>query len=177
MTHRSKDDSLNEDSIIMSVNTKFTPADRPKRVMDLDDNIPRVHLEESIENLQNQIKEFRFACAKDSTIDLVESENVRTSIPKIGEKLSKLSSVKTNLVKRYQIARAARVEANRRIKVCNRLTELRERIDQDADFMPLIGATASRKYLRARVNFNRYYLVDTPLVKFMGKVMKTDLET
>ena len=60
-------------------------------------------------------------------------------MPKIGEKVSKLSSVSTDLVKRYQLARAARVEANRRLKVCARLKVLREKIVTRANFRPLQG--------------------------------------
>ena len=147
--------SKKDDLIEMSVSAQFTPADKKvKRIVDPQDVLPRVHLEESIDNLASQLIQFKHAQAKSSTIDLVEDDFHRSSIPKIGEKISKLSDVSTGMIKRYQLARAARVEASRRLKVCDRIDVLRKYVDSDADFKPKRGQLASRRDLRNRVAFS-----------------------
>ena len=160
---------------MLSVANQFTPADRRKRTVDASDSIARVHLEASIETLQTQLYAFKDALTKNSTVDLVESDQHQTSLPRIGEKVSKLSSVSTNLVKRYQLARAARVEANRRLKVCSRLSTLRSFIDYEASFKPVKGMIGSRDYLRDTVAFSRTQLIDKPVSKLLGQVVDTEI--
>ena len=60
-------------------------------------------------------------------------------MPKIGDKVSMLANVRETLSKRYQLAKTARIEAQRRLVLIDRINDLRGFIKAEVDFRPLIG--------------------------------------
>ena len=56
--------------------------------------------------------------------------------PKIGDKVSMLSSVRETLTKRYQLAVASRTEARRRLAIIDKLKALRSFIETRCTFRP-----------------------------------------
>ena len=84
-------------------------------------------------------------------MDLHGAESIQDikGMARIGEKVSKLSSVRTDLIERYKIARASKVEACRKLIVCGKLQLLRDRIDTEADFDPIYGEVPLKEQLRS----------------------------
>ena len=59
--------------------------------------------------------------------------------PKIGDKVSMLANVRESLTKRYQLAKSARIEAERRLDFIERVRNLRNFIKSEVNYMPMYG--------------------------------------
>ena len=74
-----------------------------------------------------------------TTLSFANQPDITNIVPKIGGKVSMLANVRETLCKRYQLAKAARVEAQRRLLLIDRIKTLRQFIQSEVDFRPQIG--------------------------------------
>ena len=84
-------------------------------------------------------------------------------MPKIGDKVSMLANVRETLSKRYQLAKTARVEAQRRLVLIDRINDLRGFIKAEVDFRPLIGHQDQQRMLYSKVAYTEVELVNGEL--------------
>ena len=74
-----------------------------------------------------------------STIPFTQQDSVVHVTPKIGDKVSMLGNVRETLTKRYQLAKAARIESSRRLKIIERIRMLRVFIAIQVNYKPMRG--------------------------------------
>ena len=83
--------------------------------------------------------------------------------PKIGDKVSMLGNVRETLTKRYQLAKAARVEASRRLKLIERIRLLRTFITLSVSYKPMRGMQCQKSLLLERIAYAEPHLVNEDL--------------
>ena len=83
--------------------------------------------------------------------------------PKIGDKVSMLGNVRETLTKRYQLAKAAKVEASRRLKMIDHIRDLRAFVKQHVDYKPMYGEIDLKKEYLERVAYPEPVLINDDL--------------
>ena len=127
----------------MTCNSSYLAAQRksqpPQSLSEKVKMLP-LNVQTEIKNTQQeQLFEFYQAMLQPSTMPFTHSSSVAHITPKIGDKVSMLANVRETLTKRYQLARSARVEAQRRLQFIEWVRDLRGYICTEIDYRPMVG--------------------------------------
>ena len=95
-----------------------------------------------------------------STLPFTQQEDVAHVTPKIGDKVSMLRNVRETLTKRYQLAKAARIEASRRLKNIAKIRQLRQFIAYAVYYKPMRGMLCQKSLLLDKISYTEPYLVN-----------------
>ena len=120
-----------------------------------------------------QLFEFYEAVLQPSVTPFTKLPKVAGITPKLGDKVSMLANVRETLTKRYQLAKAARIEARRRLKIIDKIKDLREFIEDKITFRPSPGEEDMKTLLLNRVAFKEPELVDYDIGELLGEVYET----
>ena len=98
-----------------------------------------------------------------STIPFTNEPSVAQIAPKIGDKVSMLANVRESLTKRYQLAKSARIEAERRLDFIERVRNLRNFIKSEVNYMPMYGMADPQLQLLNKIAYTEQMLVKDDL--------------
>lgn len=83
--------------------------------------------------------------------------------PKIGDKVSMLGNVRETLTKRFQLAKAAKIEARRRLMIIEYIRKLRNFIQNEINFKPKAGMENAKHVCLEKISYTEPTLVNENL--------------
>ena len=84
-----------------------------------------------------------------------------------------LANVRQTLTKRYQLAKAARIEANRRLRLIDEIINLREFIYSKVNYKPMRGMKDQQEVLFERIAYKEPELVNSDLWQMLRDVYQS----